>query len=291
MRFILLILIFTALSSEAGTVLRELIKVNPYTLPGDSEQNQLSVTGLRWHESNDFLGRTDKLMTQTSSLNMTGIWKDRYSTSFSYKGRFVQPILKTRFGEEELPAPLGIYAEWAEVMLNQSVTLMSEKVSWIALKLDGGLGYNDFGDHAFADYHRNIHSFVGSKNEENRYGKKQDTNFLTTSVAASVIVPVNDQLNLMGSYQIMNSKIFREDAQEVSLVWRKSESFGASVKYSFVKQMRSEFYDLRNHRTQFIAAVRLFRYWTPSIMHTSTYVRGDKFGQWYLSPISLTYPF
>jgi hypothetical protein len=264
--------------------------VNPYTLPGDSEQNHLSVAGIRWHESNDFLGKTDKLMTQTSSLNVMDIWKDRYSTSVSYKGRFVQPILKTRYGKDELPAPLGIYAEWAEVMLNQSVTLMNKDL-WPALKFDGGFGYNDFGDHAFADYHRNIHSFVGSKDEEKRYGQKQDDNFITTSAAASVILPFSDQINLMASYQIMNSKIFREDAQEVSLVWKNSESFGASVKYSFVKQIRSEFYDLRNHRTQFIAAVRLFKFWTPSIMRISTYVRGDKYGQWYLSPISLTYPF
>ena len=219
-----------------------------------------------------------------------GIWKDRFSTSLSYKGRFVQPILKTRFGKEELPAPLGIYAEWAELMLNQSVLLTHDDL-WPAIKLDGGIGYNDFGDHAFADYHRNIHSAVGSKNEEDRYGKKQNDNFITTSAAASIILPFSDQLNLMGSYQIMNSKIFREDTQEISLVWRKSENFAASVKYSFVNQIRSEFYDLRNHRNQFIAAVRLFKFWTPSIMRVSTYVRGDKYGQWYLSPISLTYPF
>lgn len=279
-----------ALTSEAHAVLEELIKVNPYTLPGDSEQNHLSVSGIRWHESNDFFGKTDKLMTQTSSLNAQGVWKNRFSTSLGYKGRFVQPILKTKYGEEELPAPVGIYAEWAEVMLNQSVIFMDNDY-WVALKLDGGLGLNDFGDHAFADYHRNIHSFVGSKNEENRYGKKQDDNFFTTSGAASVIVPFSEDLNLMGSYQIMNSKIFREEAQEVSLVWRKSENFAASVKYSLVKQIRSEFYDLKNHRTQFIGAVRLFNIWTPSIMRVSTYVRGDKYGQWYLSPISVTYPF
>ncbi|MES2528100.1 MAG: hypothetical protein V4598_13485 [Bdellovibrionota bacterium] len=278
------------LPSFAGTVLPELISVNPYSLPGDSERNHLSVAGVRWHESNDFFGKTDKLMTQTSSLSALINWKDFYSTSLSYKGRFVQPILKTRYGKDELPAPLGIYAEWAELMLNQSAILTHDSI-WPVLKLDGGLGYNDFGDHAFADYHRNIHSLVGSKNEENRYGKKLADNFLTTSAAASIIFPFSDQVNLVGSYQVMNSKIFREDAQEVSLVWRKSENFSISFKYSYIKQLRSEFYDLTNHRNQSIAAIRLFRFWTPSIMRVSTYVRGDKYGQWYLSPISFTYPF
>nr|MBA2405630.1 hypothetical protein [Bdellovibrionales bacterium] len=119
----------------------------------------------------------------------------------------------------------------------------------------------------------------------------QDDHFISTTTAASVILPFSDQVNLMGSYQVMNSKIFREDAQEVSLVWSQSESFAAGVKYSWIKQIRSEFYDLRNNRNQFIAAIRLFKIWTPSIMHVSTYVRGDKYGQWYLSPISVTYPF
>gem|GEM_PF-1139622 len=274
----------------AGKILDEFVHVNPYSLPGDSERNHLPLPGISYHDANDFFGKTDKLITQVSSLNVMATWKENFATSLGYKGRFIQPILKTRFGEEELPAPLGIYAEWAELMLNQSAIFFKDD-SWMALKLDAGLGYNDFGDHAFADYHRNIHSAVGSKNEEDRYGKRLDDNFITTTAAAAVIVPFGEEINLMGSYQVMNSKIFREDAQEVSFVWRKSERFAASMKYSFIRQIRSEFYDLRHSRNQFTAALRLFKYWTPSIMHVSTYVKGDKFGQLYLSVLSLTYPF
>lgn len=290
MKLFLILLTIFALPSWAGKVLDEFISVNPYALPGDSERNHLAVSGISYHDSNDFFGKTDKLITEVSSLGVMSTWKNRFATSFSYKGRFVQPILKTRFGEEELPAPLGIYAEWAEVMLNQSMTLSKED-SWLALKIDGGIGYNDFGDHAFADYHRNIHSAVGSRNDEDRYGKRLNDNFITTTAATSFIIPFSDQVNLMGSYQVMNSKIFREDTQEVSLVWRMSERFAATLKYSLVNQIRSEFYDLRNNRNQFIGAMRLFKFWTPSIMHVSTYVRGDKYGQWYLSPLSVTYPF
>ena len=288
---LLILLLSAALPSWAGNVLNEYINVNPYALPGDSERNHLPLAGVSYHDANDFFGETDKLITQVSSLNASVIWKEKFATSLAYKGRFIQPILKTRFGKDELATPIGIYAEWAELMLNQSVTLFNEAGSRAALKLDGGIAYNDFGDHAFADYHRNIHSAVGSKNEEDRYGKKLDDNFITSTAAASVIIPISEQINLMASYQIMNSKIFREDAQEVSLVWRKSERFGASLKYSFVNQIRSDFYDLRNNRTQFIGALRLFKIWTPSIMHVSPYVRGDKYGQWYLSILSLTYPF
>ncbi len=289
---LLLLTIFVLFANPtwAGKILDEFLKVNPYMLPGDSERNHLPLSGITYHDTNDFAGKTDKLMTEISSLSVMGIWKDRFASSIQYKGRFVQPILKTRFGKEELPAPIGIYAEWAEVMLNQSMTFFKDD-SFAALKIDAGIGYNDFGDHVFADYHRKIHSAVGSKNEEYRYGKIQDDNFFTTTASASVIVPFSDQINLMGSYQVMNSKIFREDAQEISLVWRKSENTALSLKWSFVKQIRSDFYDLKNNRYQFIAALRLFKYWTPSIMRVSTYVRGDKYGQWYFAPLSLTYPF
>jgi hypothetical protein len=290
MNVFLFILIFAVTPSWAGKILDEYISVNPYTLPGDSERNHLPLSGIRFHDANDFFGKTDKLMTEVSSFNVMDIWKKYFATSIQWKGRFVQPIVKTKYGEEELTPPIGIYAEWAEVMLNQSITLFQDD-SWIALKLDGGIGYNDFGDHVFADIHRNVHSAVGSQDESEKYGEIQDDHFYTTTAAASLIFPFSDQVNLMGSYQVMNSKIFREDAQEISLVWSKSESFAASVKYSFVKQIRSEFYDLTNNRNQFIAAIRLFKFWTPSIMHVSTYVRGDKYGQWYLSPISVTYPF
>ena len=290
MNILFLLVIFVTSPSWARKVLDEYISVNPYTLPGDSERNNLPLAGMRFHDANDFFGKTDKLMTEVSSFNVMGVWMKNYATSIGYKGRFVQPILKTRYGEEELAAPIGIYAEWAEVMLNQSVTLFKDD-SWVALKLDGGIGYNDFGDHVFADVHRNVHAAVGSQDQSDKYGEIQDDHFISTTAAASIIIPFSDEVNFMGSYQVMNSKIFRENAQEFSLVWRKSESTAFSVKYSFVKQIRSKFYDLLNNRNQFIAAIRLFKFWTPSIMHVSTYVRGDKYGQWYLSPISVTYPF
>lgn len=289
MKIFIMLIALTSLPSWAAKVIDEYKKVNPYALPGDVERNHLPVPGISYHDANDFFGDTDKLVTEVSMLGVLAIWRERYSTALTYKGRFLQPILKTKHGEEELPAPLGVYAEWAELMLNQSATW--EVHEWLGVKLDGGLGYNDLGDHLFADYHRNIHSAVGSENQEDRYGKLQDANFFTSTVAASLIFPITDQVNVMGSFQVMNSELFRENAQEVSLVWAKTPEFAASIKYTFVKQIRSEFYELRNNRTQMIAAIRLFKIWTPSIMKVSTYVKGDKYGQWYLTPISLTYPF
>lgn len=284
--FLLLLLSFSA---AASNVLDESLSVNPYTLPGDSEHTHLPLSGVRLHEANDFYGKTDKLTTEAVSLNVMGIWKKYFATSLGYKGRYVTPILRTKNGEGKLKKPIGVHAEWVELMLNQSITIFQD--SWVSLKLDGGIGYNDFGDHSFADIYKSVHDEVGSPDERSQFGKRLDDNFISSTAAASIIIPIGHHINLITSYQVMNSKIFREDAQEASLIWSISKDLAFSAKYSFVKQIRSEFYDLKDHRHQYLGGVRLFKFWTPSIMYVSEYVKGDKYGQWYLSPLSLTYPF
>ena len=289
MKFLALVIYLFSIQAFASKILEESINVNPYALPGDSERNYLPVKGVRVHEANDFYGGTDKLISESVSLSVLGNYWKNFSTSVSYKGRYVQPILKTKNGREPLPEKIGIYAEWAEVMLNQSVTFVANDS--IALKIEGGVGYNDFGEHGFADVYEAVHEAVGSPDERDKFGDKTHDNFISSSAGASLILPIGDHINILGGYQIMNSKIFREDASTGSVIWSVSKDLAFSATYSYIKQIRSSYYDLRNHRHQYIGAVRLFTFWTPSIMFVSPYVRGDKYGQWYLSPISFTYPF
>ena len=290
MKFIALLLLAFSPLTFASKILDESISVNPYALPGDSERNHLSLKGVRIHESNDFYGGTDKLVSEAMSLSVMGNYWKYFSTSVSYKGRYMQPILKTKNGAAPLPQKIGIYAEWVEVGLNQSITLFNDD-EWGAIKLDGGVAYNDFGEHNFANIYREVHHAVGSPDETSKFGEKTYANFISSTAAATVIIPVGNQINLIGSYQVMNSEVFREDAQEASVVWSVSEDLAFSAKYSYIKQLRSDFYDLRNSRNQFIAAARFLKIWTPSIMYVSPFVKGDKHGQWYLSPLSLTWPF
>lgn len=290
MKTVVFLLLALSTSAFAGKILDESISVNPYSLPGDSERNQLPVSGVRLHEANDFYGKTDKLTTEAMSLNVMGSWGKYFATSVGYKGRYVTPVLKTKNGKDKLPAPLGIHAEWVEVGLNQSITLFKEE-GLGAIKLDGGVSYNDFGDHSFTDIYKSVHEALGAPDESGQFGKRLDANFISSSGALSLVIPFGDNVNLMTSYQVMNSKAFREDAQEATLIWSISKDMAFSAKYSFINQMRSEFYDLRNNREQYHASVRLFTFWTPSIMYVSPYIKGDKHGQWYLSPLSVTYPF
>ncbi len=289
MKVFSLLILLISLHAHARKILDESVSVNPYTLPGDTENTQLPLSGLRLHEANDFYGKTDKLTTEALSLNVMGTWKKYFATSLGYKGRFVTPVLRTKNGENPLPRSLGIYAEWAELKFNQSITLFQK--SWIGVKLDGGVSYNDFGNHSFADIYQDVHDSLGSHDEREKFGKPVDDHFIASTMGGTIIFPVGDNINLLTSYQVMNSKIFREDAHEATLIWSVSKDLAFSAKYSYIKQIRSEFYDLKDHRTQYLGGVRLFKFWTPSIMYVSEYIKGDKYGQWYLSPLSLTYPF
>ncbi len=283
----LLLPILIAIPTHAA-ILPEALNVNPPALPGDSERHLLAVPGVRLHEANDFIGNTDKHVTETGALSVMATWDDHYSSTLSYKGRYLIPALRTSHDEDKSENPVGAHAEWVEAAFHQSITLYTDK-TW-ALKLDGGVGYNDMGDHNFADLYRDVHKETGDRDESGEFGEKLDENFLAVTSGASVVVPLGD-FNLIGGYQGMNSAAFREDAVEGALVWRISEGFGLTAKYASVRQKRSDFLDLKKHRAQAVAALRLFTIWTPSIMWVSPYIKGDPHGQWYVSPLSLTWPF
>lgn len=290
MKFLAALLLMITSTAFASKILDESISVNPYALPGDSERNHLMLPGIRLHEANDFYGSTDKHTSEAMSLTVMGNWAKYFSTSVGYKGRFVQPALRLKNSDDKLATPIGIYAEWAEVNLNQSVTMFQDS-GFFALKIDGGVTYNDFGDHSFTDIYQSVHEALGAEDDSDEFGQKLSENFIGSTASASLILALSDHINLIGSYQVMNSKIHREDAQEASLIWTVSKDLAFSAKYSFIKQINSEFYALRNNRTQFVGGVRLFKFWTPSIMYVSEYIKGDDEPQWYLSPLSLTYPF
>jgi hypothetical protein len=63
------------------------------------------------------------------------------------------------------------------------------------------------------------------------------------------------------------------------------------MKYMFIDQKRSHWWNIKPNRQQFLIGLRLFSIWTPSLMYVSPYVHGDDYGQLYLSPVSFTLPF
>lgn len=284
----ILLFLFFSLSAHAK-ILGETLAVNPYALPGDSEYHHLSLPGLRIHESNDYFGETDKMISGTGSLSAMGIWR-HYSTSISLKGRFFQPILQTRNDQIYLQDSLGVYAETMEMYWNNSFILYGRKGP--GLKINFGAGYTDAGDHGLVNVYRKIHEVVASPVNDAKFGNKLKTNFLSTNYGLSLILPLHKRINLLIGGAVYNSKPFKENALETSFIYNLlGRGYAVSLKYMYINQLKSEWWVPSSHRQQVILAFRLFSLWTPSLMYVSPYVKKDRFAQFYFSPISITYPF
>lgn len=280
--------LFFSISTHAK-ILGEALSVNPYALPGDSECHHLTLPGVRFHEANDYFGETDKMISGTGSLSLMDIWRN-YSTSVSLKGRFFQPILQTRNDQTYLQERLGVYAETMEMYWNNSLIFYDRKGP--GLKINFGTGYTDAGNHGLVNVYRKIHEVVASPVNDKKFGEKLHTNYRSTNYGLSLILPLHKRINFLVGGAVYNSKPFRENAIESSLIFNLlGRDYAMSFKYMYINQLRSEWWEPKSHRQQFIFAFRFFSIWTPSLMYVSPYVKGDQFAQFYFSPISITYPF
>ena len=262
--------------------------MNPYAVPGDSEGNHLSLPGIRFHEANDYFGETDKLISGVGSLSIMETWR-HFSVSLSQKGRFIQPIIQTRNDQPKLKENIGVYAESMETFLNTSITLYSKKS--MAFKINLGGAYSDIGDHGFVNIYRKIHEVVASPISDDNFGEKLKDHFYTSYYGFNFVFPLLDNVNYLIGAAAYNSSMMRENAIDSSLIISFSKKFAMSLRYTFVDQKRSDWWELKPNRQQFILALRLFSYWTPSLMYVSPFIKGDTYGQYYLSPISFTIPF
>lgn len=280
-------LFFISLPSHAR-ILGEYLRVNPHALPGDTEYHHLSLPGILFHESNDWYGNTDKLISGMGNITVSGVWR-HFSTSLGMKGRFITPILQTRNDQNYLTEKIGVYADSMETSWHNSITIYSQES--IALKLDFGAAYTDVGNHGLVNLYRQIHDRIGSPVKDEEFGSRLKDSFWVATYGASFVFPLLDSLNMMVGGSAYDSVPFHEKSLQYSLVFSNGRNFAASFKFMYVFQQRSEWYELLGHRRQYIGALRLFSFWTPSFMYVSPYVMNDKFGQVYFSPISFTWAF
>jgi hypothetical protein len=272
-------------------ILGESIAVSPHALPGDSDATSLALPGLQFHEFNDYFGKTDKLITGGAKANL--LWVTRhFSAKLSFKGAYIQPILQTRNDQLPLDKIIGIHGEELNTSLFLSYTHYKNlRSNSPAIKFTVGGGYVDLGNHGLINLYRQIHNAVGSPIQDDKFGPKIHGSFRYFSSGIHFILPLAKFLNFQTGVSSYNSQAFYEYAYEAGIIFSANKSFAFSAKYQFIDQKRSMWWDLRDNRHQFIAGLRLFEYWTPSVMLVSRYVKGDQMGQLYLSPLSFTIPF
>lgn len=270
--------------------LPESVRTSPYVLPGDIYEHQLTRPGVRFTETNDFYGQTDKQITEMGSLGISNIWK-HYSYSFDITGRFVQPVLRTRNDRPELEEKLGIYAEWIEAKFNQSYLFYNDS-GFLGLKLDLGLSTNYTGNFSFTDLYENIHEALNATIDSDKYGDRLEDDFYSMSYGAGVVFNLSKYINAYVGQSISNSHFMYERSHNFRLIYSDSKDFALSLKYMYIEQIRSHWYEaLNNSRVQGLLGLRVFGFWYPSVMYVSSYIPGDKYGQWYMSPLAFSFNF
>ncbi len=222
------------------------------------------------------------------ALSLLGVWK-HFSSSLTIKGRLIAPILQTRNDQPYLQQKIGVFADSLESTWNNSITIYGN--SGPGLKLELGFSYTDIGSHGLVKLYQEIHNKFGSPTKESEFGERLKESFRSSSYGAFLILPLGDHVNAITGVSVLNSRAFKEESIEGSVVVSLSRRFALSFKYSYVEQDRSSWYELLDYRQQYLVGMRLSSFWTPSLMYVTPYVEGDHFGQVYFSPIAFTFPF
>lgn len=287
----LLFLLFFISQPLQARLLGESVTAISHSLPGDSDNTSLSLPGVQFHEFNDYYGNTDKLITGGGKANL--LWLGQhFSAKASFKASYIQPILRTRNDMDYLKEKIGIHGEELNSQLNLSYThYRNQRSNEMAIKFNVGAGYANLGNHGMVQMYRQIHRALGLGVSDDKFGPKRKEHFRYFSYGTTLIFPIAQTINFITGVSIYNSKAFYEYLYEAGLIFSFHRYFAFSFKYQWIDQKRSEWWNLTDHRKQVHAGLRLFTYWTPSLMYVSTYVKGDKHPQLYLSPISFTFPF
>ena len=289
--YIILFLCCLNFPAAQARLLGESVTAISHSLPGDSDNTSLALPGLQLHEFNDYYGNTDKLITGGGKANVLWLGKN-LSVKASFKGSYIQPILKTRNDMPNLEDSIGIHAEELNSSINLSYThYRSQRSNDMALKFNIGAGYVNLGKHGLVQLYRQIHHALGLAVNDDLFGPRRKENFRYFSYGTTFIFPLAQTINLIMGISVYNSRAFYEYAYEAGLIFSFNKEFAFSFKYQWIDQKRSEWWSLASHRKQIIAGLRFFSYWTPSLMYVSSYVKGDKHGQIYLSPLSFTVNF
>lgn len=249
---------------------------------GDPGSFYLNTEGLTLHFfNNDYLGRTDKLMTGSGSLFLYLIPNNqkKHGWEISVQRRLITPIIQTKYGQPSYSPPKGVYGDQLESRLGYSYTSGHYKFELgISGEYYAGLG----GDRI----QKFLHTAIGAKDETHKYGEKIDGSYLAGSIG----------FGLVSKYVLLmiygrESPIMRDAIARLSLKFGgKTIQLGLQGEYAY--QFQSDFYlkDIEETRYGYGLSFK-WDWYQMSVSYVSPYLKYDKFGQYFISPLIVSYEF
>ncbi len=252
----------------------------PMTGIGDPGSFYLNRQGLTLHLfNNDYIGETDKLMTASGSLFLYWQASKNHGWELSAQRRLTTPIIKTRSGEPAFDPPQGIYGDQLESRLGYSYVNGHFKFESAV----SGEYYAGLGGHRITDF---IHKVIGAKDETDKYGEKIDNSFLAGSIGFGFLTKY--ALFMVYGHE---SPVMREAIARLNFVFGGS-SFKIGFQGEVVQQFQSDFYveDIENYRYGYGLSMK-WDWYQLTANYVSPYLKYDKYGQYFISPLILSWEF
>lgn len=239
--------------------------------------------------NNDFQGETDKLVTATTQAGI--YWDmDSYGLRLSAHWRAVTPAFKDHVGADTIEHPVGFFADWAEVIGSYTAPLVG---NW-RWQVSPGVGH--IGNKGIKDVHKKIHEITGDETENLTYEDQPEGMVFSFDLQFSYELPTKD----LGSYQLEQMLSVGYDTGPLMLeyytqynnILMVSTETRLAIELAFIYQRNSELWQsIRKFRHEASFSVLLWRYFQPAIKVMSPLLKGDRWGQTYLSPININIPF
>lgn len=280
---------FSAAVSHAEQPFR---KARPLLIPGESSHLYLVPEGLSVNPFvNDMWGDTDKLLTGGANIRfLTDAWGGSLHSSLNW--RFFVPDHEPKHGVPKLdPAP-GHYADW--IGLHSSwAKLFEAKGELLKLQLSGGLAH--IGHHGAADVHSFMHRIIGADLKNLSYDNQPEGYHAEYGAELAWIPSSLNVSSSVLSHQIAIGESHYKVLSDRWLSWNSlyaaPQSWTYGLELRAIQQISSDtFEDFRASRYELSFGIRFNDYYSPSILYVSPYVKGDSYGQIYISLFSFNIP-
>lgn len=277
-KFLLLILIYF-FTYRANAVWE--LPNTPMTGIGDAGSFYLSQESITLNIfNNDYLGNTDKLMTASGMLLIyLQPTNKNHGWEFSIQRRLITPIIRTKSGEAPYDPPKGVYADQLESRLGYSYTHGH-------FKFEAGFSGEYYAGLGGSNITEFIHQVIGAHDDSDKYGQKVDNNYFSGSLGFGFLT----QHALLMIYA-HDSPVMREAFARLNIKFS-GNIFQLGLQAEGVRQFQSDFYqdDIEDYRYGYGMGIKIGWYQL-SANYVSPYLKYDKYGQYFISPIILSYEF
>ena len=261
---------------------------------GEMSNLHLIPDGVYFHPIyNDVNGNTDKLLTASAKIGMLKTFGQLGVETVAF-WRLLTPSFAPEFEAKPLETPVGRYADWAEW---KNTVSYSYGISGIGARSQISLGYSDVGNKGGRELHREFHILTHNRVDHLEYTDQPDGRFFTVAaeqgISGRITAPVGHTIETLVNLQTETSRFMNEVGGMINLRQEiYPEFWEQALEIRIVRQIGSEVYtNIKPWRYEVSYGARIFKHFTPSVKHVSSYLLGDNIGQTYVDILHYNWEF